>query len=48
MDGVGFGALEAAGRYAGVDVSKLVTWPAGKPVPYSYLTGTFEVTRVTG
>ncbi|KAI8462457.1 MAG: hypothetical protein J3K34DRAFT_462922 [Monoraphidium minutum] len=42
VEGVGTGALEAAARHAAVDVGKLVTWQPGAPVPYAFLTSTFE------
>jgi len=39
---VGHGAVEAAMRACETDVSKLVCWPAGQPVPYTFLADTFE------
>lgn len=47
VDGVGTGALEAAARHAGVDVGALVTWKPGEPVPYAFLTSTFEAIAET-
>ena len=42
VEGVGLGAIKAAAEHADVDVSKLVTWPAGAPVPFGFLADTFE------
>jgi len=44
---VGHGALEAAMRACETDVSKLVFWKAGQPVPYKFLADTFEAIAET-
>lgn len=45
MEGVGAGAVAAALKYAEADISKLITWEKGSPVPYSLLANTFEVSK---
>ncbi|KAF8067164.1 lig1 [Scenedesmus sp. PABB004] len=47
MEGVGTGALAAAQAALAVDVAGSITWPAGKPVPYAFLTDTFEAIAST-
>ncbi|GAB4820174.1 hypothetical protein N2152v2_007220 [Parachlorella kessleri] len=42
VDGVGKGAVTAAAEHSAFDLSKLATWEAGKPVPFSFLADTFE------
>ncbi|EFJ43817.1 ATP-dependent DNA ligase [Volvox carteri f. nagariensis] len=42
MEGVGTGAVAAATKYAEADITKLITWKKGTPVPYSLLANTFE------
>lgn len=34
---MGLGAVAAAAKHEAVDVSKLITWEAGKPVPFAFL-----------
>ncbi|KAG2440908.1 hypothetical protein HXX76_003761 [Chlamydomonas incerta] len=42
MEGVGTGALAAAAKYKGQDISAAITWKEGQPVLYSLLANTFE------
>lgn len=42
VEGVGTGAVAAASKLSGADIKKLITWDAGKPVPYEFLANTFE------
>ena len=37
MEGVGLGAVAAAAKHEAVDVSKLITWQQGAPVPFAFL-----------
>lgn len=46
-DGVGAGALSAAAKHTDIDVTKLITWKAGSPVPYAFLADTFEAIAST-
>jgi DNA ligase-1 len=41
-ENVGTGAVAAAQLHASADISSLVTWQPGKPVPYAFLAETFE------
>ncbi|GIL44509.1 hypothetical protein Vafri_1960 [Volvox africanus] len=47
VEGVGTGAVAAASKYAEADISKLITWKTGSPVPYSLLANTFEAIAET-
>ncbi|WIA32794.1 hypothetical protein OEZ86_005976 [Tetradesmus obliquus] len=47
VEGVGTGALAAAKLAVTVDVTKLVTWKEGAPVPYAFLAETFETIATT-
>lgn len=42
VDGVGTLAIKAAAEHTSFDLASLVTWEAGKPVPFSFLANTFE------
>jgi hypothetical protein len=42
VDGVGALAIKAAAEHSGFDLSALVTWEAGKPVPFSFVADAFE------
>eukprot|EP00198_Chlamydomonas_reinhardtii_P013554 XP_001702891.1 DNA ligase [Chlamydomonas reinhardtii] len=42
MEGVGTGALAAASKYKEQDISAVISWKEGQPVPYSLLANTFE------
>jgi hypothetical protein len=37
VEGVGLGAVAAAAKHEAVDVSKLITWQHGSPVPFAFL-----------
>lgn len=39
---MGTGAIKAAALHSGFDLSTLVTWKAGEPVPFGFLAATFE------
>ena len=41
-ENVGTGAVAAAQLHATADISSLITWQPGKPVPYAFLADTFE------
>ncbi|KAI3430447.1 hypothetical protein D9Q98_005042 [Chlorella vulgaris] len=43
VEGVGAGAVSAAAEHANFDVSKLVSWKEGEPVPFAFLTAAFEL-----
>jgi DNA ligase-1 len=47
VEGVGTGAIKAAALHGNFDVSKLATWEAGKPVPFSFLADTFDAIAET-
>ncbi|KAL3133936.1 hypothetical protein ABBQ32_008384 [Trebouxia sp. C0010 RCD-2024] len=42
VEGVGLGALAAAGKHGKFELEKLATWKAGQPVPFAFLADTFE------
>ena len=42
MGGVGTLAIKAAGEHGSFDLSKIATWPAGSPTPFSFLADTFN------
>lgn len=47
VEGVGLGAVAAAEAYGNFDVSKVATWKAGEPVPFTFLASTFETIAST-
>lgn len=42
VEGVGLGAVAAAGKHGKFELDKLATWKAGQPVPFAFLADTFE------
>ena len=47
MEGVGLGAVAAAGKHGKFELEKLATWKAGQPVPFAFLADTFEAIAET-
>lgn len=45
VEGVGLGSLAAAAKHGDADISSLIKWKDGAPVPYTLLADTFEVRR---
>ena len=39
---MGTGAIKAAALHSSFDLTTLVTWKAGEPVPFGFLADTFE------
>ncbi|KAL6769241.1 LIG1 [Auxenochlorella protothecoides x Auxenochlorella symbiontica] len=42
VEGVGLGSIKAAAEHADFDLSKVITWTLGSPVPFGFLADTFE------
>ena len=47
VEGVGLGAVAAAGKHGKFELEKLATWKAGQPVPFAFLADTFEAIAET-
>lgn len=39
---MGLGSIKAAAEHADFDLSKVITWTPGSPVPFGFLADTFE------
>ena len=42
VEGVGLGAVAAAGKHGKFELEKLASWKAGQAVPFAFLADTFE------